>query len=172
MCTRHNAPDIEMNLRSRARANKGPINQLRTARSENRALAVRRNSESLISDEIDIGLHALLRILPAPLPYRPHLSLLARFLRLFLVPSYHIVPDLPSYSDYNQEGNESPAYFWHQIPDTLSVCMRFSPRVLTFTLVATSRSISLRVFRRFYFAPQLFATESIVYKSYHYKSYL
>lgn len=42
MCTRHNAPDIEMNLRSRARANKGPINQLRTARSESR---VRREEE-------------------------------------------------------------------------------------------------------------------------------
>lgn len=49
-----------MNLRvARESKHEGPINQPRGLK----AALVARNSESLISDEIDIGLHALLRIL-------------------------------------------------------------------------------------------------------------
>lgn len=152
-----------MNLRSRARANKGPINQLRTARSESRARAACGNSESLISDEIDIGLHALLRILPAPLPCRAPLSRShSRPLRLFLIRFYLIVPDLPSYSDYNQEGNESLAYFWHRMPDTLPVFALFSASSHFHARGHVAKCTAApRVFRQFYFAP-LFATESNV----------
>lgn len=121
-----------------AGASKGPINQLRTARSESRAL-ITRNSESLISDEIDIGLHALLRILPAPFP-----SLLFSCFSLsffpFLSPllvGEHLVPDLPSYSNYHQKGNECIfAYFWHRNARCSPGICAFRQAALTFTFVA------------------------------------
>lgn len=123
---------MNLGIAASARASKRPINQLRTARSWkplSRCEEFRKSNFGwdrywLTCTSEDSARTSLLSCL-RPLVSLSFLPIL--FLSFFLILGEHHAPDLPSYSGYNQEGNEFSRISGVEMPDTLPV-HHISPR--------------------------------------------